>query len=305
VHALDGIDLDLQRGRTLGVAGESGSGKSTLGRALLGLVPIQSGSVELDGAVVASPGRNPTRAERQQMQIVFQDPYDSLDPRHTVERIISEPLRLYSSQSHREYRQQVRDLLQLVNLDPMLAQRLPDELSGGQRQRVGIARTLAVGSSFIVFDEPTSSLDVSVQAQIVNLIRRLQKEKGLTYLFISHNLAVLRHLADSVAILYLGRIVEMGAARDVFSSPQHPYTAALLSAVPVPDPRIERDRERIRLSGEPPSPINLPPGCRFQPRCWRAQERCSLEDPVLSSAAAGSDHQVACFFPLPDAQRER
>jgi oligopeptide transport system ATP-binding protein len=294
VHALDGVSIAIPAGATLGIAGESGSGKSTLGRALVGLAPISAGTVELDGALVAGAERRPAKASLRQMQMVFQDPYASLDPRHTIGRIIAEPLRIHGIGDAAERRARVSELLGLVGLDAAFAGRRPGQLSGGQRQRVGIARALACAPGFVICDEPTSSLDVSVQAQIVNLLLRLQNELGLTYLFISHNLAVLRAVSSVVGILYLGRIVEIGPANDVLQWPRHPYTAALLSAVPVPDPTVERARRRIALPGDPPSPVDLPTGCRFHPRCPRARERCRVEDPVL----AGETQQFACFYPL-------
>jgi oligopeptide/dipeptide ABC transporter ATP-binding protein len=246
---------------------------------------------------VSSAERRPAKASLRQMQMVFQDPYASLDPRHSVGRTIAEPLRIHGIGDAAERAARVAELLQLVGLDPAFAGRYPVQLSGGQRQRIGIARALACAPGFVICDEPTSSLDVSVQAQIVNLLRRLQQDLGLTYLFISHNLAVLRAVSSAVGILYLGRIVELGTAEDVLERPRHPYTAALLSAVPVPDPRVERARQRIPLPGDPPSPVNLPSGCRFHPRCPRAQARCRAEDPALMPSPTGGQH-AACFYPL-------
>jgi oligopeptide/dipeptide ABC transporter ATP-binding protein len=297
VHALDGVSIAIPSGQTLGIAGESGSGKSTLGRALVGLAPISAGRVELGGGLVADAGLRPAKACLRQMQMVFQDPYASLDPRHPIGRTIAEPLRIHGIGDAAERRARVAELLGLVGFDTAFASRYPAQLSGGQRQRVGIARALACAPGFVICDEPTSSLDVSVQAQIVNLLLRLQAELSLTYLFISHNLAVLRAVSSSVGILYLGRIVEIGGAEDVLDRPRHPYTAALLSAVPVPDPKVERARRRIPLPGDPPSPVNLPTGCRFHPRCPRAQERCRVEDPALEPIAADAQ-QVACFYPI-------
>jgi oligopeptide/dipeptide ABC transporter ATP-binding protein len=296
VFAVNGVSLAIAAGETLGVAGESGSGKSTLGRALLGLVRPTAGEVRLNGRLLVSPERRPNRIERRLLQMVFQDPYGSLDPRQSVQAIIAEPLRIQRAASALQ-RQRVRELLEFVGLSQTFATRLPGQLSGGQRQRVGIARALACRPTFVVCDEPTSSLDVSVQAQIVNLLLRLQQETGVSYLFISHNLAVLKRVSNTVAILYLGKLVEFGPADDVLTQPHHPYTAALLSAVPVPDPRLERVRERIHLPGDPPSPINLPSGCPFHPRCARAQARCRTDDPQLAPVEV-DQHLAACFYPI-------
>jgi peptide/nickel transport system ATP-binding protein len=296
VHAVNDVSLAIQAGSTLGLAGESGSGKSTLGRALLGLVPVKAGEVRMNGDILVSPDRTPGKRARRLLQMVFQDPYGSLDPRQSIERIVAEPLRVQGfGRTEQEVR--VLELLDRVGLDRRVTTHLPGQLSGGQRQRVGIARALACRPSFVVCDEPTSSLDVSVQAQIVNLLLRLQRDTAIAYLFISHNLAVLKRMSDRVAILYLGKLVEIGPSSVVLSRPRHPYTAALLSAVPVPDPQLERARRRIRLPGDPPSPINLPSGCPFHPRCMNAQVRCRQENPELGTPDADG-RAAACFFPV-------
>ncbi|MCN0152498.1 ABC transporter ATP-binding protein [Salinispora arenicola] len=295
VRAVDGVSLRVRRGETLGLVGESGSGKSTTGLALLRLVEPAAGEVRVAGQDVTRWSRRRLRRLRRRVAMVFQDPQASLDPRHTVGASIAEPLavhRLTAGGSAR--RDRVAELLDLVGLRRDLADRHPHELSGGQRQRVGIARALAGEPDLIVLDEPIASLDLSVQAQIMNLLRGLQRELGLTYLFISHDLAAVEHMSDRVAVMYLGRIVESGTPAQIWREPAHPYTAALLSAVPVADPPVQRGRQRIILAGDVPSPIDPPTGCRFRTRCPQARPDCARTDPVL--VEIGSGHQAACLF---------
>ncbi len=298
VRAVDGVDLDIGRGETLGLVGESGCGKSTLGNALLRLVEPTSGSVTFDGTDVTSLSAKDMRALRRRAVMVFQDPFASLDPRRTVAQTVSEPLevhRLHVGKTARARR--IGELLELVGLDPAVVDRYPHEFSGGQRQRIGIARALAGEPDFVVCDEAIASLDVSVQAQVVNLLRRLQRELGLTYLFISHDVAAVRHVSDRIAVMYLGRLVEVGPASQVARDPQHPYTQALLSAVPVPEPERERRRERVVLTGDVPSPAAVPSGCRFHTRCPRAFEPCPDVDPALQAVGSvGSGQQAACHL---------
>jgi len=294
LHAVDDVSFKLQRGRTLGVVGESGCGKSTLGRAILRLIEPTSGSVIFDGIDVAKLNKSELRKMRKEMQIIFQDPYSSLDARKTVSQIIAEPLKTHKLCANaKELDEKVRELMQLVGLADRLVNTYPHELDGGRRQRVGIARALALNPKFIVCDEPVSALDVSIQAQIINLLRKLQRDLGLSYIFITHDMSVVNHLADDIAVMYLGHIVEMAPVEELFSNPLHPYTKALLSAVPIPEIQKER-RERIRLKGELSSPINLPPQCRFAKRCNEACEDCVNQDePPLVEVKPG--HFVACY----------
>jgi oligopeptide/dipeptide ABC transporter ATP-binding protein len=294
LRAVDGIDLDIFRGETMGLVGESGCGKSTAARTISRLYPATAGRIILDNEDITELSAGQLRSVRRKIQVVFQDPFASLDPRLTVERIISEPLRINRLGSAAEQREQVRYWMEQVGLEPRLADRFPHQLSGGQSQRVSIARALAINPMFVVADEPVSALDVSIQAQIINLLQELQVEFHLTYLFIAHDLGVVRHICDRVAVMYLGEIVEIAATEDLFSEPLHPYTQALLSAIPVPDPDIERDRQRIILEADVPSQTNPPSGCRFHTRCPFAVERCALEVPLMRELKPG--HSVACHL---------
>ncbi|MCR4407365.1 MAG: ATP-binding cassette domain-containing protein [Anaerolineae bacterium] len=294
VRAVDGITFDIYRQETLGLVGESGCGKTTAGRTILQLYRPTAGRVIFDGTDLTSLKGNAMRHMRQRMQMIFQDPYASLNPRMTISRIISEPLRVHKLASGPEQVERVQELLRLVRLNPRFINRYPHEFSGGQRQRIGIARALASNPDFIVCDEPISALDVSIQAQVVNLLEDLQDQLGLTYLFIAHDLSMVRHICDRVAVMYLGLIVELAAKDELYDHPLHPYTQALLSAVPVPDPKVERKRRRIILEGDVPSPVNPPSGCRFHTRCARAQELCSQQEPAWRDVGGG--HFVACHL---------
>ena len=296
VKAVDGVSFDLRRGETLGVVGESGCGKSTLARMLVGLEQPTSGAVRFGTSVVHQARGRELRALRRRIQIVLQDPYTSLNPRRTIREILLQPFEIHPDVLDRRRRiERIKELLDLVGLDPGLhLDRYPHQFSGGQRQRIGIARALALSPDVIVCDEPVSALDVSVQAQVVNLLERLQEELGVAYVFIAHDLSVVRHISDRVAVMYLGKLVETGPEVSLYESPRHPYTRALLSAVPVPDPAGRQGRQRILLAGDPPSPVDPPSGCRFRTRCWQAADTCATTEPPLAAGA----HPVACHFPL-------
>lgn len=297
VKAVDRVSLQVARGETLGLVGESGCGKSTLARTLIGLESVTAGSVRFDGERVSGLQGSDLKAYRRRLQIVFQDPYASLNPRMSVGEIIAEPWRIHPDiVPENRWQERLSDLLVRVGLHPEHARRYPHQFSGGQRQRIGIARALALEPELIICDEPVSALDVSVQAQVINLLEALQRELGLSYLFIAHDLSVVEHISDRVAVMYLGRIVEEGSTEAIFDRPQHPYTQALLSASPVPDPHQQATRKRIRLAGEPPDPSNPPTGCRFRSRCWRAREQCAAVEPELT-VRGDTGHRVACHFP--------
>ena len=294
VRAVDGVSFDIRRGETLGLVGESGSGKSTIGRTMLQLEKATEGSVVFDGIELVGLAAGALRRTRPRMQMVFQDPHASLNPRMTVSSIVGEPLLEHGKSSSRERQERVEELLGLVGLDPTHANRYPHEFSGGQRQRIGIARAIALNPDFIVCDEPIAALDVSIQAQVVNLMEHLQDLLGLTYLFISHDLGMVRHIADRVAVMYLGHIMELADVEDLYGDPRHPYTRALQSSAPVPDPVVEATRVKIILEGDIPSPSNPPPGCPFNTRCPDAVDRCHEEIPVWREVAPG--HGVACHL---------
>jgi len=296
VKAVDGVSFDIKQGETLGLVGESGCGKSTLGRLVMQLIPVSSGKVFLDDVELTSIRGEKLRQKRRQMQIIFQDPYASLDPRMTVGDIIAEPLVNFGVMRGRKLNQRVQELLRVVGLNPNFNNRYPHEFSGGQRQRIGIARALALNPRLIVCDEAISALDVSIQAQIVNLLEDLQREFKLTYLFIAHDLSVVRHISDRVMVMYLGKIIEIADSVETYSSPKHPYTKALLSAIPLPDPKVQRGRRLVELSGEIPSPISPPSGCRFHTRCpiARLPTPCAELEPALEEK--GRAHLAACHF---------
>jgi len=298
VRAVDGVDLAIRQGETLGLVGESGCGKSTLGRSILRLVEPTSGEVFFKGRDLLRMGSGPIRRMRREMAMIFQDPFASLDPRQSIGGILGEALDIQRLSGTRRMREErIAELLDLVGLSPRFASRYPHEFSGGQRQRIGIARALAVDPSFIVCDEPVSALDVSIQAQIINLLQQLQERLHLTYLFIAHDLSVVKHISDRIAVMYVGKVIEISGARELYARPRHPYTGSLLSAIPIPDPRIERGRERIILKGDVVSPVNPPSGCRFRTRCFKAQPRCAESEPALETVRDG-EHLAACYFPL-------
>jgi oligopeptide/dipeptide ABC transporter ATP-binding protein len=302
VYAVDGVSLSIKRGQTLGLVGESGSGKTTVGRTIVRIIEPREGSIRLDGVDLLSLRGSALRAQRRRLQMVFQDPYSSLDPRQTVGDILAEPLRTHNLAEGPARAPRIAELLRVVGLDPTFVNRYPHEFSGGQRQRIGIARALAVEPELIVCDEPISALDVSIQAQVINLLEQLQREFGITYLFIAHDLAVVRHIAHRVAVMYLGKIVEEASSEALYSQPLHPYSIALLSAVPVPDAVAERARRRIILQGDIPSPSSPPSGCRFHTRCWLRErlgnpEICVSTEPPLSIPDPGQPgHMAACHF---------
>ena len=296
VHAVDGVSLEVFPGETLGIVGETGCGKSTLARLICRLLPVTEGTIEFDGQDITHLKGNQLRQLRREIQMIFQDPYSSLNPRKRVGAIIGDPFEIHGLADGKELKKRVQELMETVGLNPEHYNRFPAEFSGGQRQRIGVARALALRPKLVICDEPVSALDVSIQAQVINLLEDLQNEFKLTYIFIAHDLSVVRHVSDRVGVMYLGKVVELSDARRLYAEPKHPYTGALLSAIPVPDPDTAQQRERVILLGDVPSPIDPPSGCRFHPRCPKAQERCVHEEPLLELKAGGD--LAACHFPL-------
>jgi oligopeptide/dipeptide ABC transporter ATP-binding protein len=296
VHAVDGVDLEVYPGETLGIVGETGCGKSTLARLICKLLPVTEGRIEIEGRDVTNVHGNDLRLLRREVQMIFQDPYSSLNPRKRVGTIIGDPFDIHGIAEGKERKRRVQELMEVVGLNPEHYNRFPAEFSGGQRQRIGVARALALRPKLIICDEPVSALDVSIQAQVINLLDNLQREFHLTYIFIAHDLSVVRHVSNRVAVMYLGKVVELAEAYRLYKSPKHPYTGALLSAVPVADPDLAAKRERVILLGDVPSPIDPPSGCRFHPRCPKAQQRCVEEVPPLEPKEAGD--LAACHFPM-------
>jgi oligopeptide/dipeptide ABC transporter ATP-binding protein len=303
VHAVDGVSLEVRRGETLGLVGETGCGKSTLARCLTRLYDLTSGTIEFEGRDISRLRPRQLGPVRREIQMIFQDPYGSLNPKRRVGAIIGDPFAIHNIASGAERKRRVQELMELVGLNPEHYNRFPAEFSGGQRQRIGVARALALRPKVVICDEPVSALDVSIQAQVLNLLSDLQTQLGLTYVFISHDLSVVRHVSDRIMLMYLGKVVEAGPSELVYSQPRHPYAAALLSAVPLPDPRAMSERERVVLVGDIPSPIHPPDACRFHPRCPKAAPRCSEEEPALTSHQGDpDDHLAACHYPVADGE---